>query len=187
MLYNDSVIEVLVKKKMSGKEKFSRVAYIILAIFAILLVNFIPLLFGIGYLFLLTGALSFGIGFICYIMVTNLKKEYEYSVVNESISIDVIYNGKRRTPMFSGSIRDFEMVAKVKDDHHPISEFDKKDVLHGVFVSGEHPENEWYIFTKWDKQKVLLLIEPDERMLKAFFRYNPRNTMYRPGVQLKGK
>lgn len=187
MIAQDTIIEILVKKTLTTKEKVCRVLYVILAIMAILLVNTIPLMFGIGYLFILTGALTCGIGYLCYYFITNLKVEYEYSVVNENVSVDIIRNKSRRTPLFSGSIRDFEMIAKVNDDRHPLSEFDKKDVLRGVCVSGDHPENEWYIFTRWEKQKVLLLIEPDERMLKAFYRYNPRNTMYRPGMKVNGK
>lgn len=187
MQYQDTIIEVLVKKSLTSKEKMCRVLYIVLSIIGILIVNVIPLFFGIGYLFILTGALSFGIGFLCYYFVTNLKREYEYSIVNDTFSVDVIRNSSRRQELYSGSIREFEMVAKVKDDRHPLTEFDSKEVVHGRFISGDHPENEWYIYTKWDKMKVILMIEPDERMLKAFYRYNPRNTTYRPGLQVKGR
>ena len=177
---NDTIIEKIVKKKITSKDKFCRILFVILAILAILLVNILPLFFGITYLFLLTGALSFGIGFLCYFSVTGIEKEYEYSLVNDELNIDIIRGKKRRSHLFAGSVRDFEMVAKKNDERHPISEFDKGDALHGNCVSGEDPDNEWYISTKMGSVKVLLLIEPDERMLNVFFRYNPRNTMYRP-------
>lgn len=182
MVNNDSYVEQLVKKTVTSKEKLGKVLTIILCVFAILFVNIVPLLFGIVYLFILTGVLSFGIGFITYRSVTNLNKEYEYSVVNDSFSVDIIKGKTRRSSLFSGSIRDFEMVAKLKDDCHPISEFDKPEYLRAQCVSGDAKENEWYIATKMGEHKVLLTIEPEEKILKAFFRYNPRNVMYRPGV-----
>ena len=187
MLNNDVMVEIMVKKEFTSKEKVMRVLIVLLAILAILIVNVFPLFFGIGYLFLFTGVLSFGIGFGCYMFVTGLKKEFEYSVVNDSFTIDVIRNSSRRSELFSGSVRDFEMVAKKDDTRHPYSEFDKSDALHGICVSGTAPEKEWYIATRMGDSKVLLVIEPDERMLKAFYRFNPRNTMYRPGQKISGK
>ncbi len=183
---NDLVIEKIVAKHLTAKDKISRVGFVVCAVLAILLVNFIPLLFGIFYLFLLTVSLSFGIGFLCYFMVSGVVKEYEYSVVNDELTIDVISGKKRRSHLFSGSIRDFEMVAKIKDERHPASEFEK-GALHGYCVSGVNKDDEWYIATKMGAQKVILFIEPDERMLEAFFRYNPRNTMYRPTSRPKTK
>ncbi len=185
-LNNDLIIEKIVTKHLTTKDKISRIIFIVCAVLAIFLVNFIPLLFGIVYLFLLTVSLSFGIGYLCYLMVSGVTKEYEYSIVNDEFSIDVISGKKRRAPLFSGSIREFEMVAKLKDERHPVSEFDK-GVLHGYCSSGINKENEWYIATMSGSQKVLLFIEPDERMLQAFFRYNPRNTMYRPTSRPNGK
>ncbi len=185
-LNNELIIEKIVTKHLTTKDKISRIIFIVCAVLAIFLVNFIPLFFGIVYLFLLTVSLSFGIGYLCYLMVSGVTKEYEYSIVNDEFSIDVISGKKRRAPLFSGSIREFEMVAKLKDERHPVSEFDK-GVLHGYCSSGINKENEWYIATMSGSQKVLLFIEPDERMLQAFFRYNPRNTMYRPTSRPNGK
>ena len=71
------------------------------------------------------------------------------------------------------------MIAKIKDEMHPVSEFEK-NALRAYCASGIDKENEWYIAAKMGTQKVLVIIEPDERFLAAFFRYNPRNTMYRP-------
>ena len=186
-LYNDAVTERIVKKKITTKEKVSRVLFIIMAVIAIILVILLPLLFGITYLFLLSGALAFGIGFLCYMFVTGLNKEYEYSIVNDEFSIDVIRNRSRRVHLYSGSIREFTMVAKKNDPRHPLAEFDKGDAIHGNCVSGENPDEEWYIATKMGQSKVLLFIEPDEKMLQIFFRLNPRNTMYRPTGKGKGK
>ena len=183
----DTVTERIVKKKITSKEKVYRVLFIVLAILAIIIVNLIPLFFGIGYLFLLTGAMSFGIGYVCYLFVTGIEKEYEYSIVNDEFSIDVIRAKSRRANLYSGSIREFSMVAKKNDPRHPVGEFDKGDAIHGNCVSGEDPSEEWYIATKVGDQKVILFIEPDEKMLQIFYRLNPRNTMYRPSGKAKGK
>ena len=187
MYNNDTLVEQLVKREMTTKSKICKVLMIILCVMAILLVNIFPLFFGIGYLFILTGAISFAMGFGCYMFVTGMYKEYEYSVVNESFSIDIIRGKSRRSALFSGLIKDFEMVAKKDDERHPYSEFDKKDALHAECVSGTDPKNEWYIATKMGKQKVLITIEPNEKMLKAFFRMNPRNVSYRPGMKVDSK
>lgn len=186
-LYNDSVAEHIVKKKITQKEKVCRVLLIALAVISILFVIVLPLLFGITYLFLLSGALAFGIAFLCYYLVTGLEKEYEYSVVNDEFTIDVIRAKSRRSHLYSGSIRQFEMVAQKKDSRHPLSEFDRGDAIHGNCVSGEHPEDEWYIATKMGNQKVILFVEPSEKILQMFYRMNPRNTMYRPTGNGKGK
>ncbi|HAU50396.1 MAG: hypothetical protein VZR13_01495 [Saccharofermentanaceae bacterium] len=178
-VYNDVIVEKIVAKHLTAKDKLCRVIFVILAVLAIFLINFIPLLFGIIYLMLLTVSLSFGIGFLCYLMVSGIVKEYEYSVVNDEFSVDVISGKKRRSNLFSGSIREFDMIAKINDEMHPVSEFEK-GALRAYCASGINKENEWYIAAKMETQKVLVIIEPDERFLTAFFRYNPRNTMYRP-------
>ncbi|MBR3032128.1 MAG: hypothetical protein IKH92_03810 [Clostridiales bacterium] len=183
---NDVFIEKIVTKHLTTKDKVCRVAFVICSVLAILLVNFFPLLFGVFYLLLLTVSISFGIGYLCYLMVSGVVKEYEYSVVNDEFAIDVISGKKRRSQLFSGSIREFEMVAKIKDDMHPVSEFEK-GALRAYCASGINKEDEWYIAAKMGSQKVLVIFEPDERMLAAFFRYNPRNTMYRPTSRPKGK
>ncbi|MBR2750165.1 MAG: hypothetical protein IKD90_03435 [Clostridiales bacterium] len=187
MLYNDVHVEQVVKRELTSKDKLFRVLLIILAVFAGLVVNIVPLLFGIGYLFLFTGALTCGIGFFCYYSLTGLKKEYEYSLVNDSFSIDVIKNKRRRLELFSGSVHEFEMVAKKDDDRHPYSEFNKDNVLHANCTSGTAPDNEWYIATKMGQSKVLITIEPQEKLLNAIYRQNPRNTMYRPGKSVGTK
>ena len=186
-LYNDSVAEYIVKKNVTTKEKVCRVLIIVLAVIAGLFVLVLPLMFGITYLFLLSGALVFGIAFFCYYYVTGIEKEYEYSIVNDEFSIDVIRAKSRRTQLYSGSIRQFEMVAKKNDPRHPLSEFDRGDAIHGNCASGSNPDEEWYISTKMGKQKVILFIEPDEKMLQMFYRMNPRNTMYRPTGKSRSK
>jgi len=181
MPFNDVHIEQVVKREMSSKDRLFRVLLIILAVFAVFVVNFVPLLFGIGYLFLFTGALSCGIGFFVYFSISGLHKEYEYSLVGDMFIIDVIKAKKRRLSLFSGTVTSFDMVAKKDDERHPYSEFDKSDVLHANCASGTAPDKEWYIAAKLGKSKVLIIIEPEERLLNAIFRQNPRNTMYRPG------
>ncbi len=185
-LNNDVYVEKLVVKHLTTKDKMCKVLYVLLAVLAILIVNIFPLFFGIGYLFLFTGAISFGIGYLCYYKVSGLRKEFEYSVVNDEFTVDTIKGQKRRVQLFSGSIRDFEMVAKLKDDRHPVTEFEKPNYLRGRCVSGINKDEEWYIATSMGSQKVLLYIEPDESMLQAFFRFNPRNTMYRPSGKPMG-
>ena len=187
MVNNDLFVEQLVKRTVTSKESVGKVLTILLAVLAILFVNIVPLFFGIVYLFVLTGVLSFGIGFLAYRSVTGLNKEYEYSVVNDTFAVDIIKAKTRRSSLFSGSIRDFEMAAKCKDDRHPLSEFDKPEYLRASCVSGECPDDEWYIATKMGEHKVLLIIEPNEKVLKAFFRFNPRNVMYRPAGNMTKK
>ena len=69
---------------------------------------------------------------------------------------------------------------------HPVSEFEK-GALRAYCASGVNKEEEWYIAAKMGTQKVLVIFEPDERFLGAFYRYNPRNTMYRPTSRPKTK
>ncbi|MBP5493065.1 MAG: hypothetical protein J6Y08_09490 [Clostridiales bacterium] len=188
MFVNDVMAEKLVKKATTSKDRVCKCLIILFAVLLILLVLIFPLFFGIGYLFLLSGAIGFGIGFGCYYYVTGMYVEYEYCIVNENFSIDVIKARTRRSPLYSGSVKDFEMVAKLKDANHPISEFQKKDTLAVNCVSGENPDDEWYIATKMGKNNLLITFEPDEKFLKAMYRYNPRNVMYRPSaVKKSGK
>ncbi len=182
MNYNDVFVEQVVKREKTKKDRVCKILLIALAVFAILVVNIVPLLFGIGYLFLFTGALSCGIVFFCFYTISGQNKEYEYSLVNDSFTIDVIRAKKRRLSLFSGSVKDFEMVAKLKDERHPYSEFAKDNVLRANCTSGINPDDEWYIATKMGKSKVVLTIEPNDKLLHAIYRQIPRNTMYRPGT-----
>ena len=115
-------------------------------------------------------------GFIAYILMGRLKREYEYSFTNGELDIDVIYNKSTRKRLFTGNVKDFEIMAHVDDpDHHNsfASAHERHDYSSGV------PSERSYIFlTNYNSKRVAIIIEPNDEMMEAISKAVTRRKFY---------
>ncbi|HHW67091.1 MAG: hypothetical protein PWP07_2061 [Epulopiscium sp.] len=156
--------EQLVSKKRTAKDGMIT-ALVILA--AILLVAasflFIPQAFVLVVIIVAYGA---------YWLVQRQNIEYEYSFTNGDLDIDKIINKSKRKRLISVSVKDFEAMAHVEDkDHsHELSGFEKTL----DFSSGEIKSNTYAAVFMHNNQKVKMIFEPNEEILKGIFHLIPR-------------
>ncbi|MCL1988791.1 MAG: DUF6106 family protein [Firmicutes bacterium] len=148
--------EQLIKKIPDTKDTLKRVG-IIFAVMLILVgsMTIIPQ-FGIF--------ITFAAGFGAYIVLGRLKKEFEYSVTNGELDIDVIYNKSNRKRLFTGNIKDFEVMAHVEDTSHEnmlSTAQEKKD-----YSSGTVSERSYIFLTNYNGKKQSIIIEPNDEILQ---------------------
>jgi hypothetical protein len=171
--------EQIIKREPSFKDKAIRVClWCVVVLVGIAVFLYIAPQLG----FLAWIALGFGARFLSgYFNV-----EYEYIFTNGEFDIDVIYDRSRRKRVFSGNVKQFEIIAHIDDKAHEASfsgAQETKDFSRGV--SG--PDT--YVFLTADKGKKLkVIIDPNEKMLKAFSGVLTRRNLHlRPGVVLLSK
>jgi len=125
----------------------------------------------------------FGVAFGVRFLTSYLNIEYEYIFTNGELDIDIIYDQARRKRVFSADVKQFEIMAHIDDKNHESafgSAQETRDYSSGV------PGSDTYVFlTDHEGKKIKVIIEPNEKMLKAFSgALTRRNLHLRPGVVL---
>ena len=95
-----------------------------------------------------------------------LNVEYEYIFTNGELDIDVIYDKSRRKRLFSGSVKSFEIMAHTGDRNHERAFSAAQETRD--YSAGTPNENTYAFLTAYNGKKVKVIIEPNEKMLKAF-------------------
>ena len=175
-MLQDSFIEVHFKKEDKNKRIFT-VVWIICLIFIILLVNFLPILFGFPYLFLLTVSISVALVYGFLFLKKRLVKEYQIEITNEYFEISRIVGDSNCQELLNFSIKDCEFIGPVTDDRYKdyISkvDFNLNITPDDVLVTKE--EN-WAVYLVQEGKKFLVAFPFKEEMYPVFRRYNPRGT-----------
>jgi len=164
----DVFYEQLVKRQPTGKDRLIRVA----AILGVVLV------FVLGTLFLqvIGWALTVAAGFGVYILFGRLKKEYEYSFTNGELDIDVIYNKSSRKRVFSGHVRDFEMMAHAADLRHE-NTFNTADERQD-YSTGVISDRSYTFLTRNNNKRRAITIEPNDSMFEVIVSRIPHSKFY---------
>ncbi len=170
-MQQDLYIERIVQKKKTSAEYLLGFMLVTSAIFLCFAIVIVPIIFGQNVIYF-SGLAVCGIGYLAYRLVNNSNKEYEYSLVNDDMTIDQITAKRKRTTLFQGSCKDFTMVAPVDSDEY--QEAVKASGLFLDFRSGENALSGWFFVTTKSSNRMLILFEPDDRFIVAFRRYIPR-------------
>jgi len=167
--------EQIVKRKQTFKDAVMRVGLIIL----VLLIFFVTLATLQAFAVIITAAAGFG----AFYLMSFLNVEYEYVYTNGELDIDAIYNRSRRKRLFTTKVSDFELMAPYDDRNHDHSLNTAQETLD---YSSGNPGNDTYVcLLTHNSKKVKLIIEPNEKMLKAIAgSLNRRKFHLRPGVIL---
>lgn len=166
-------VEKLVKRKKRGAEKLLSFMIVLSAIFLILICLILPILLNISLLLSISAFAVFGIGYLAYRLITGLNQEFEYSIVNDELVVDRIIAQRKRKNVFTGSIRDFKLAAPVTNSE--FSGYCNRNIAQFDFRSGEEGTSDWFIVTAVKGVETLLVLEPDDRFIATFRKYNPRN------------
>lgn len=160
---NDIFNEQLVKKEPNPKDMMKKVGIIFAAIVVLVLV------------FLMLPVILLPVILVEFFVVAFLLKrtnvEYEYILTNNDLDIDKIYNKVSRKKGLNIDVKRFIIVAPVnkKEYEAELSKYDK--VLD--YSSGIVKENTYGVMYTQDGKRLKLIIEPNEKMLKAIRMYCP--------------
>ena len=165
--------EQLIKRQPNSKDRLIRIA-IIAGVVVVAFITFsIPALAMFGMIIVVIAA------FLAYIFMGRLKREYEYIFTNGELDIDVIYNKSSRKRVFTGMVRDFEIMAHVEDPSHTNTFSAAEDRLD--FSTGIVSESSYYFLTNYKGKRVAITIEPNEVMREAIAKvltrrkFHPKN------------
>ena len=156
--------EQLVTKKRTFEDNM--LFFLIILAACMLLFLVIPLL---GNFFLIGAALVI---YGAYWLLQRLNIEYEYILTNDELDIDIIMSKSKRKKLLTVSVKNFEIMAHINDDNyaHEFRGFDK--VLD--YSSREIKDNTYIAMFNYNNQKIKMIFEPNEEILKGIFQYIPR-------------
>ncbi|MDD2392660.1 MAG: hypothetical protein PHN99_02285 [Eubacteriales bacterium] len=167
---DNTFMEKIVRKKKDSKDYLMISGLILLYIVLILLIlQFIPQI-----LILIIFAGGWGLWW----MIGSTNKEYEYSVTDHFIDIDCIIAQRKRVRVFAGNAKEFEMCARVNSDL--FRDFSKGNRKVLDLAPADDPARNYFIVTKNNAKKaktkgetVMVIFEPDERMIPSLKKFNP--------------
>lgn len=107
-----------------------------------------------------------------YHLISSRNVEFEYIVTNGDLDIDKIISRKRRKRIFSGSCKEFEVMAKVKSrSYSPQVQSIKNKIM---AVSSLDEEDVYFATTNYKNERTVIFFQPNEKMLANFKIYIPR-------------
>jgi hypothetical protein len=168
---DDLFLEKIVARRKTGKDYLMLFGIVVGGLIALILI----LLFG-GYVSFLFPFLVVAVGYGVWYLMSNMNREFEYIVTNGELDIDMIISRRKRKRVFSGRAKDFEMMALVGGDEY-------RDAVRGNYKlldcsSTPKAPGNWFIMTDYKGQRHMIIINPDERMLKSMKRFNPSKIKY---------
>lgn len=161
---NDSYVELLVKKKKTGKDtalKVLMIAGIVILVLAGLIIHPIVLVAAIA------------LGVLAYFKIPGLDIEWEYLYVKGELDVDKIMSRTRRKRVGQFDLDKAELVAPYNS--HELDYYRQNSNMKVLdFTSGEENAKVYAMVTSDDKGMKLVLFEPNEEIIKDMNRISPR-------------
>lgn len=167
----DVFVEKIVKKKKTAADYviITLIASAPIVISAALLLMYIPNVSEI--IFELLPFVFAGLCYLAFIIIRSKNIEYEYLVTNSELDIDIIIAKRSRKRLYSGSTKDFDIIAPFGKGNYAEALANTKSRIKAV--SGMKDEG-IYFLTAYNKgAKIGVLFQPDKKMLDMFSRYIP--------------
>lgn len=171
----DIFLEYIVKKKQTPKSMALNIGIIVLAC----ILTYVLLVISASYLRL--GTIGFvviaAIWFFVYILLTMSSKEFEYSITNGELDIDVIISRRKRKHLLSAKLRTIELCANVHDPAYQHAKNQKDASRLVIMAASEKNATRTYFadLTGHDGKNYRLYWEPSPKMLEAILKFNPAN------------
>jgi len=160
--------EQLIKREPNSKDRIIKIL-IILGVIVILIFGTLLLQF-IGWI------IAVAAGFGAYILLGRQKREYEYIYTNGELDIDVIYNKSSRKRIFSGHVRDFEIMAHAADLRHA-NTFNTADERQD-YSTGIISDRSYTFLTRHNNKRKAITIEPNDTMFEVIVSRIPHSKFY---------
>lgn len=166
----DVFVEQLVRRRITAKDMFLSIIYVVLAIaLFFFLVFLMPVMF--GEITSLPGAiLGLAVIYGAYYIISNMSIEYEYIVTNGEIDVDKVIAKRKRKRLVTANARTFEVFGVYNASEH----IDKEYSCRIFACEGEADSSCHYaIFSHTKLGKTLLVFSPDNRTIEALKKFIP--------------
>lgn len=165
-------MEKIVRKQKENMD-YLKITGLVFAVFIIIILSM-----AIPFLVAFAPVLIIGSGWGAWWLISGMNKEYEYSVTENFVDIDCIIAQRKRLRVFSGDAKECEICARVNSDYY--REFAKGNRKILNFAPTTDIKKNYFIVTKNNAKKaktkgetVLVIFEPDDRMVPSLRKYNP--------------
>lgn len=156
--------EQLIAQKMSQKDKIQRIIIVVAAV----LLSIIA--FTVGGTFI-GPVIIVGIVFGTAFLMGKYKKEYEYSLTNHELDIDVIYNKERRKRLLTIDLKQIDMMASIKDERHKPSLERAQKTINAS--DGEYNEGTYALVYAVEGVPTKILFTPNEEIRTLIYKQAP--------------
>lgn len=151
--------EKTVYRKKTGKDDLISLGAIMIAL-AVSAVSYIYL----GtYAFIIWLVAVYG----CYLITTSRKYDYEYIFVEDTLTIDKIINKSRRKNIFTGSLKDFDIIAANDSEYAK----GKTDNVQQTITAADKSGNLYFGITYYKSQNTVVYFEADDRIREFIRKY----------------
>jgi hypothetical protein len=159
---NQAIYEHLVPKLSKGTDRVIQIGLTILITILVMGTLFVgPISFIIG---VALGVVSY------YFIFPRLDVEYEYTLVNHQLDIDIIYKKSKRKSLISLDLKDAQIIAPAKS--HRLDSYQNAKT---VDYSSQDPSHTPYAVMISMKQVMnRILIQPDDAMVELMRNSMPR-------------
>ncbi len=157
----DVFVEHIIKRKTDLKT----VLYRILAIFLTVIV----FLFGSLYLGMLGLTITVLIGYLAYLVFVYTSVEFEYSLVNGTLTIEKILGQRKRKFVDEFDLKNAEIIAPTFSE-----EIQKREITRLLDYSSGYKSDGLYSVILTDQEgSTQVLFEPTEKMIDAMYHVRP--------------
>ena len=175
----NTFIEVIIKQKKKPLD-YLKIAGVILLYIVLL---FVSLMFEFM-LFLMPFVVVGGAALVWWV-VTSTSREFEYIVTKGDLDVDQIIAQRKRKRVYSVKAKALEMMASVRSDEYRSFQNQNLKVI-DLSTDEKNPDN-WFIVSNYDKSRVMALIDPSEKVIRAIHRFAPSKVRYNRAVGLQGQ
>lgn len=158
----DIFVEQLIKKKLNGKDFLIIAGIIAAGVILIIASTLIPMISAI---------VLVGVCFGAYYLITSRNLEFEYSVTNGDITIDKIINRRNRKRVISMDAHNIDFMGRYDPKVHSGKNYAARIM---VTESGDGEDAWCFAGNHPQKGSVLVVFNPDEKVLAAIKPYLPR-------------
>ena len=151
----DEFYEQLILK---DNKKRKILVYALIAVIGLGLFIYGPLFFGPG----IIPVVLIVVVLVYFLVIKAMNVEYEYSMLNSELQVDVIYNKERRKHLLSVEVGKAEIIT-LHDDKR-LKGYDVEKVID--VSSGRFTENVYSMIVQVNGKLCNVIIEPDEKIKK---------------------
>ncbi len=162
----DIFMEKIVKRRKTAVDSVIIAATILIGLMLIMIVG------SLSFLQSFMPVVLVAIAYFGYMLIRNRNVEYEYIVTNGELDIDMIIAQRKRKRVFSGSCKEFEIIAKMTSGQYNQSYENIKKRINAV--TSMDSNEVYFISTVKDGEKILIFFEPHPKMIESFKKYIPR-------------
>ena len=164
---DDSFHEMIVKARITSNDRLKMAGLVLLG----LVLLFLVILFG-GYLGSLSVLVLAALGYGLFYLLRGFAREYEYTITNGDLDIDLIIAQRKRRRVFSGLARTFDSMEPMEKQPAASAQTEKA----GTFIDCRSSQShgvDYKIRTDYNGKPVIVLFSPDEKIVNQLKKYNP--------------